>query len=74
MNVEEMVRKTKENPFWIHFRAGNLFRAAFHANVVQNLLNTGTLDKGLVVAEAIWERWRPSCTQDICPGKNRLPW
>ena len=41
---------TKENPFWIHFGAGNIFRA-FQANVVQNLLNTGALDRGLVVAE-----------------------
>lgn len=49
-NVEEMIVKTKENPFWIHFGAGNLFRA-FHANVVQNLLNRGELDRGLVVAE-----------------------
>lgn len=41
---------TKENPFWIHFGAGNIFRA-FQANVVQNLLNEGVLDRGLVVAE-----------------------
>ena len=41
---------TKENPFWIHFGAGNIFRA-FQANVVQNMLNAGTLDRGLVVAE-----------------------
>lgn len=41
---------TKENPFWIHFGAGNIFRA-FQANVVQNLLNAGELDRGLVVAE-----------------------
>lgn len=41
---------TKENPFWIHFGAGNIFRA-FQANVVQNLLNDGVLDRGLVVAE-----------------------
>ena len=47
----EMVTKnTKENPFWIHFGAGNIFRA-FQANVVQNLLNEGILDAGLVVAE-----------------------
>ena len=31
---------TKENPFWIHFGAGNIFRA-FQANVMQNLLNEG---------------------------------
>ncbi len=47
---EAMIRATKENPFWIHFGAGNIFRA-FQANVVQNLLNDGVLDRGLVVAE-----------------------
>ncbi|MDE7284471.1 MAG: mannitol dehydrogenase family protein [Lachnospiraceae bacterium] len=47
---EKVVENTKENPFWIHFGAGNIFRA-FQANVVQNLLNDGELDKGLVVAE-----------------------
>ena len=41
---------TKENPFWIHFGPGNIFRA-FQANVVQHLLNEGLLDRGLVVAE-----------------------
>lgn len=41
---------TKEKPFWIHFGPGNIFRA-FQANVVQNLLNEGLLDRGLVVAE-----------------------
>ncbi len=41
---------TKENPFWIHFGAGNIFRA-FQANVVQNLLNQGELDRGLIAAE-----------------------
>ncbi len=47
---EEVTKKTKENPFWIHFGAGNIFRA-FQANVVQRLLNEGVLDRGLVVAE-----------------------
>jgi fructuronate reductase len=47
----EQVRKaTKENPFWLHLGAGNLFRA-FQANVVQKLLNEGVLDRGLVIAE-----------------------
>jgi Mannitol-1-phosphate/altronate dehydrogenases len=41
---------TKEAPTWVHFGAGNIFKA-FQANVVQNLLNNGTLDKGLVVVE-----------------------
>ena len=47
---EAVTAATKENPFWIHFGPGNIFRA-FQANVVQNLLNEGILDRGLVVAE-----------------------
>lgn len=47
---EAVTAATKEAPFWIHFGAGNIFRA-FQANVVQRLLNTGDLDRGLVVAE-----------------------
>ena len=47
---EAVMAATKENPFWIHFGGGNIFRA-FQANVVQNLLNDGSLDRGLVVAE-----------------------
>lgn len=49
-DIAEMRKATKENPFWIHFGAGNLFRA-FHANVVQNMLNNKVLDRGLIVAE-----------------------
>lgn len=47
---EAVTAATKENPTWIHFGAGNIFRA-FQANVVQNLLNEGVLDRGLIVAE-----------------------
>lgn len=47
---EAVTKATRENPFWIHFGPGNIFRA-FQANVVQNLLNQGLLDRGLVVAE-----------------------
>ena len=45
-----VTKATKENPFWIHFGAGNIFRA-FQANVMQNLLNDGSFDRGLIVAE-----------------------
>ncbi len=45
-----VTEKTKEAPFWLHFGAGNIFRA-FQANIVQNLLNDNTLDRGLIVAE-----------------------
>lgn len=37
---EKMVEATRENPFWIHYGAGNIFRA-FQANVVESLLNEG---------------------------------
>ncbi len=47
---EAVRRKTKEAPFWIHFGAGNLFKA-FHANALQNMLNRKEIDRGLVVAE-----------------------
>ncbi|MGN0142960.1 MAG: mannitol dehydrogenase family protein [Roseburia sp.] len=47
---ETVAEKARENPFWIHFGAGNIFRA-FQANVVQNMLNAGSLDRGLIVAE-----------------------
>ncbi len=47
---DEVMAATKENPIWIHFGAGNIFRA-FQANVVQKLLNSGRMDRGLIVAE-----------------------
>ena len=43
-------KNTVEHPHWIHFGAGNIFRA-FQANVAQNLLNSGVLDAGLIAAE-----------------------
>lgn len=41
---------TRKTPFWVHFGAGNIFRA-FQANVVQKLLNSGDLDRGLIAVE-----------------------
>ena len=49
-DYETVQKNTKENPFWVHFGVGNIFRA-FQCNVVQNLLNAGVLDRGLTVAE-----------------------
>lgn len=49
-DVEQIAKATKENPFWIHFGGGNLFRA-FHAVVVENLLNDRKLERGILVAE-----------------------
>lgn len=41
---------TKTAPRWIHFGAGNIFRA-FQANLMQELLDRGVCDTGLIVAE-----------------------
>lgn len=45
-----VVEKTKENPVWVHFGGGNLFRC-FHADIAQQLLNQGKLTSGIIVAE-----------------------
>ena len=47
---EKVKAATYENPFWVHFGAGNIFRA-FQANIAQNLLNEGILVRGIVVVE-----------------------
>jgi fructuronate reductase len=47
---EKMIEETKKNPAWIHFGAGNIFRA-FQANVCEELLNKGVISTGLIVAE-----------------------
>ena len=49
-DYETVKKNTYDRPLWIHFGAGNIFRA-FQANVVQNLLNKGVLDTGLIAAE-----------------------
>jgi len=49
-DFEKVMAKTKAEPAWIHFGAGNIFRA-FQANVVQNLLNKGEIEIGLIAAE-----------------------
>ena len=47
-NIEKIKENTQKDPNWIHFGAGNIFRA-FIANVQQNILNEGKSDKGIVV-------------------------
>lgn len=45
-----MIRHTKEKPEWVHFGAGNIFRA-FPAALQQKLLEQGAVRSGIVVAE-----------------------
>lgn len=47
---EKITENTKKNPEWIHFGAGNIFRA-FQARVYQTLLNEGKVDTGIIAAE-----------------------
>ncbi|SHF25938.1 Mannitol dehydrogenase Rossmann domain-containing protein, partial [Alkalibacter saccharofermentans DSM 14828] len=49
-DYEAVKAETIKNPNWIHFGAGNIFRA-FLANVNQNNLNEKSAQKGIVVAE-----------------------
>lgn len=47
---EKIRENTLKNPVWLHFGAGNIFRA-FPAALQQKLLNEGKSDKGIIVCE-----------------------
>lgn len=47
---DAMIAYTRENPTWVQFGAGNIFRA-FHANLAQRMLNEGLAKAGIIVAE-----------------------
>lgn len=49
-NRLEMVKKTRENPRWVHFGAGNIFRA-FHADIANKLLDEGMSDSGITAID-----------------------
>lgn len=60
----KMIANTKANPQWIHFGAGNIFRA-FLANAAQTMLNGGYMDTGIVVVEGfdyeiVEKKYRPN--------------
>ena len=48
-DVPTMQTRTLAHPTWIHFGAGNIFRA-FLAAAQQSLLNAGLTDTGIVAA------------------------
>ena len=50
-DIEAMRQATKRSPIWVHFGAGNLFRAV-HAPIAQKLLDSGATDRGILVAES----------------------
>ena len=45
-----MVAKTMANPNWLHFGAGNIFKA-FQADAAQRMLDAGLTDIGIIAAE-----------------------
>ncbi len=53
-DLEAVAQRTREKPVWLHFGAGNIFRA-FPAVLQQNLLNKGLADTGIIVSEAFDE-------------------
>ncbi len=49
-DYEKVKEDTRKNPTWLHFGAGNIFRA-FPAALQQKLLEEGIENKGIIVAE-----------------------
>lgn len=49
-DIKAVRKNTYENPTWVHFGGGNIFRA-FPAALLNDALNTGKYDRGVIVAE-----------------------
>lgn len=49
-DIEAVRNKTAQSPTWVHFGGGNIFRA-FPAAILNDALNTGRYDRGVIVAE-----------------------
>lgn len=49
-SIRQLMENTDAKPEWIHFGAGNIFRA-FPAMVCQKLINNGYMSTGIIVAE-----------------------
>ena len=49
-NIKGVTQNTYNEPMWVHFGAGNIFRG-FIASLQQKLLNDGLAEKGIVAVE-----------------------
>ena len=49
-DIKHIRKNTYDSPTWVHFGAGNIFRA-FPATILNDALNTGKYNKGVIVAE-----------------------
>jgi len=66
---QEMIDNTYANPTWVHFGAGNIFRA-FQAAIADNLLDSGDINTGITVVEGfdyeiIEKAYRPNDNYSI---------
>lgn len=73
-DIGAMCAKTKENPVWVHFGAGNIFRA-FLCNVAQDMLEKGIMKSGITACEShgteiITECYRPHDNLCVCVTLN----
>lgn len=50
-DIQAVREKTHNEPTWVHFGAGNIFRA-FPAAILNEALNSGKYDRGVIVAES----------------------
>ncbi len=47
---QELAKKTKANPLWVHFGIGNIFRI-FVGGIADTLIRNGLMDRGIICAE-----------------------
>ena len=48
-DIQALREKTAKEPTWVHFGGGNIFRA-FPAAILNDALNTGKYNRGVIVA------------------------
>ncbi len=69
-DINAVREKTAKQPAWVHFGGGNIFRA-FPAALLNDALNTGEYDRGVIVAETfdfevIDKAYRPYDNLSLC--------
>ena len=69
-DIEAVREKTAKEPAWVHFGGGNIFRA-FPAAILNDALDTGEYDRGVIVAETfdfevIDKAYRPYDNLSLC--------